>query len=40
MLKRIKRLVMQEIIDKEQVLSKSTDLLGAEQDEKVGNAGD
>ena len=31
---------MQEIKDKEQVLAKSTDLLGAEQDKKVGNAGD
>ena len=30
----------QEIKDKEQVLAKSTDLLGAEQDKKVGNAGD
>ena len=37
---RIKRLVMQDIKDKEQVLAKSTDLLGAEQDKKVGNAGD
>ena len=31
---------MQEIKDKEQVLAKSKDLLGAEQDKKVGNAGD
>ena len=31
---------MQWIKDKEQVLAKSTVLLGAEQDKKVGNAGD